>query len=571
MSRRPVLAKMQSGNALCIKDEQQECICSLLGTGACVASAIRPMNAIGPSRGRKLEKKDGRRNILLITCDQWRGDCLSAAGHPLVKTPNTDVLAAEGVLFRRHYGGAAPCSPARAFLYTCLYQMNNRVCRNGTPMDRSHDNIALAARRAGYDPTLFGYTDVAPDPRFLAPADPFIKTYEGVLPGFSVRQLLPEHQRQWLSWLVSRGVDTSAGFPDIHRAIGGGEAVASAPPVYSKDETPAAFLAGEFLRWLFEQPRGTPWFAHLSFISPHPPFIVPEPYNTLYDPLEGPAFYRAEDWQAEAASHLYIAYELDRQKQSKFRPGAKGKVRDWSEADFRRIRALYWGMVSEVDAQLGRVWQALKAARIWDDTIIVLTSDHAEMMGDHFMLGKGGFFDGSYHIPLIVRDPGRQQAAGTGVDHFTEAVDVMPTLLDLIGAEPPAHLDGRSLTPFLAGESPANWRQAAHWEFDFRSVSTGDAERHFRIGSRQCNLAVIRGQKFKYVHFGGGLPPLLFDLEKDPGELNNVAEEPAYRAVRLECAEALLAWRAEHLDQSLALAELTEDGIAGQVTPLPRW
>ena len=87
-------------------------------------------------------------NVLLITCDQWRGDCLSAAGHPVVQTPNADALAGEGVLFRRHYAGAAPCSPARACLYTGLYQMNNRVCRNGTPLDARHDNIALAARDA---------------------------------------------------------------------------------------------------------------------------------------------------------------------------------------------------------------------------------------------------------------------------------------------------------------------------------------------------------------------------------------------------------------------------------------
>ena len=94
-------------------------------------------------------------NILLITADQWRGDCLSALGHPLVATPNLDALAEEAVSFRRHYAGAAPCSPARACLYTGLYQMNNRVCGNGTPLDARHDNIALMARRAGYEPILF--------------------------------------------------------------------------------------------------------------------------------------------------------------------------------------------------------------------------------------------------------------------------------------------------------------------------------------------------------------------------------------------------------------------------------
>lgn len=508
-----------------------------------------------------------RPNILLITCDQWRGDCLSAAGHPVLKTPNADALAAEGVLFRRHFGGAAPCSPARACLYTGLYQMNNRVCRNGTPLDARHGNIALSARALGYDPTLFGYTDVSLDPRLLAPGDPRLRTYEGVLPGFTVRQFLPEHQKPWLSWLCAQGIDASAGHPDIHRPVGEpSDPVTNAPPIYSKDQTPTAFLAGEFIRWLGEQEHGAPWFAHLSFISPHPPFIVPEPYNAMYDPADGPAFSRAGNWQAEAESHPYLAYDLDRRMRQNFRPGAEGKVRDWGEDNIRAIRAIYYGMISEVDAQLGRLWQALKAAGAWDETVIVLTSDHAEMMGDHFMLGKGGFFDGSYHIPLIIRDPRLGQAAGGSVDCFSEAVDILPTLLDLLGEGPPPHLDGRSLKPFLEGAAPRDWRDAAHWEFDFRSVADGEAERHFGIGSRQCNLAVIRSQDFKYVHFGGGLPPLLFDLKKDPSELTNVANDPAYLAVRLQFAERLLAWRAEHLDQSLALAELTENGVAGYVS-----
>ncbi|RUU00006.1 DUF4976 domain-containing protein, partial [Mesorhizobium sp. USDA-HM6] len=385
-------------------------------------------------------------------------------------------------------------------------------------------------------------------------------------PGFTVRQFLPEHQKPWLSWLSAQGIDSSAGHPDVHRPVGEpSDPVTNAPPIYSQDQTPTAFLAGEFIRWLGEQERGAPWFAHLSFISPHPPFIVPEPYNTLYDPDDGPAFRRAANWQAEADSHPYLAYDLGRQMRTKFVPGIEGKVPDWSEENFRRIRAIYYGMISELDAQLGRIWQALKAAGAWDDTVIVLTSDHAEMMGDHFMLGKGGFFDASYHIPLIIRDPRRSAAAGAFIDRFTEAVDVFPTLLDLIGAAPQPYLDGRSLAPWLDGEQPTDWRDAAHWEFDFRSVADGEAEQHFGIGSRDCNLAVLRTEDFKYVHFGGGLPPLLFDLAKDPGELSNVANDPAYLPVRLQFAEKMLAWRAKHLDQSLALAELTEDGVVGHV------
>lgn len=506
-------------------------------------------------------------NILLITCDQWRGDCLSAAGHATVKTPNADTLAGEGVLFRRHYAGAAPCSPARACLYTGLYQMNNRVCGNGTPLDRRHDNIALAARRLGYEPTLFGYTDIAPDPRFLSPGDPALRSYEGVLPGFAVRLLLPEHHRPWLSWLAAQGVDHTGGYPAVHRAQAGGQAEISAPPRYSKDQTPAAFLAGEFVRWLSEQDEG--WFAHVSFISPHPPFAVPPPFNEMYDAPSGPPFSRLADWRLEAARHPWLARQLDSLEISDFLPGSTGLVRDLSEADFRRIRAIYYGMISEVDGQIGRIFSALRERRSWDRTTIVLTSDHAELMGDHFLLGKGGFFEGSFHIPLIIREPRLAAGAGSSVDRFTEAVDVMPTLLDLMGHDPLPHLDGLSLKPFLEGREVPAWRSAAHWEFDFRPLGAPGAGDRLSLPPRLCNLAVVRSERFKYVHFGG-LPPLLFDLANDPGELHDLAGDPDLGPTRLELAEQLLRWRAEHLDQSLALAALTPDGLAGSAAALPR-
>jgi arylsulfatase A-like enzyme len=503
----------------------------------------------------------GRPNILFITCDQWRGDCVSAAGHAVVRTPNVDALASEGVLFRRHFAGAAPCSPARACIYTGLYQMNNRVCRNGTPLDDRHWTVAKGARALGYNPTLFGYTDVAPDPRLHAPTDPVLRTYEGVLRGMTARQLLPEHQKQWLSWLAQRGIDGSAGFPDIHRPLG--DDIRDAP-IYGADETPTAFMTGEFLRWLQEQRGEAPWFAHVSFISPHPPFAAPNPFNRLYDAEAGPGFVRQRRWEDEAASHPYLALELDKQDLSKFLPGRQGKIRALDERTMRAIRALYWGMVSEVDSQLGRIWAGIKAAGQWDDTVVVLTSDHAEMMGDHFMLGKGAFFDASYHIPLVIRDPRRRQANGAIVDRYTEAVDIAPTIMDLAGSAPPAWLDGHSLRPFLEDKAgPKDWRDAAHWEFDFRSVSKSTAERHFGLGMRDCNLAVLRTDRFKYVQFGGGLPPLLYDLADDPHETVNVANDPARRALRLEAAERMLSWRSRHLDQSLAMAELTEQGAIG--------
>ncbi len=495
-------------------------------------------------------------NVLLITADQWRGDCLSAIGHPVVKTPAVDALAAEGVLFRRHYAGAAPCSPARASPYTGLYQMNHRVCRNGSPLDARFDNVALMARRAGYDPTLFGYTDTAPDPRALQAGDPHLKTYEGVLPGFTTRQLLPEHEKQWLSWLRARG-HGEATSRDIHRPAGDLAEVNRVAPVYSAEETQTAFLTGEFIRWLGEQ--DAPWFAHVSFLRPHPPFVVPAPYNDMYAPPGPEVFARARDRETEAAMHPYVAANLAGQSKGSFVHGAKGRVADWSTEEIAIIRAVYYGMISEVDAQLGRLWQALKDSGAWDNTIIVFTSDHAEMAGDHWSFGKSGFFDGAYHIPLVIRDPAYRSGAGGIVEQFTSAADIFTTLAERLASPARNHLDGGSLVPFLQGKAPAQWRDAAFWEFDFRDVAGGAAEAHFGLPSNACNLAVLRDADFKYVHFAG-LPPLLFDLRADPQELCNVAAEPAYLSTRLAYAERLLALRARHLDQTLALTELTAEG-----------
>ncbi len=216
-------------------------------------------------------------------------------------------------------------------------------------------------------------------------------------------------------------------------------------------------------------------------------------------------------------------------------------------------------MISEVDAQIGRLIAALKASGDWENTLIVFTSDHGEMMGDHQLFSKLGFYDQSYHIPLLIRDPRKPQAHGGTVEAFTQSIDIMPTVLEAIGARSPGWIDGRALTPFLDGRQPADWRDAAHWEFDFREVAEGTAQAALGLDLDACNLAVIRDANVKYVHFAG-LPPVLFDLEKDPHETRNVADDPAYQAVRLRYAEKLLAWRAMHLDRRLTGIELTPDG-----------
>ncbi|PLX36398.1 MAG: phosphonate monoester hydrolase [Hyphomicrobiales bacterium] len=501
-------------------------------------------------------------NILLITADQWRADCV-AARNPHIKTPFIDRLMHESVIFKKHYCGSAPCSPSRAGLYTGLFQMNHRVVRNGTPLDNRFDNIARLARRAGYEPTLFGYTDIAADPRGRNLDDPALTTYEGVLDGFTARQPLPAHEGPWIDWLRARKklyTDPER----IHEPRGGPtERVTNNSPLYSGGDTQTVFLADAFIDWIEDGEASEPWFAHISFLRPHPPFIVPPPYNLVYKPEDGPPFARNSSREEDAEIHPYVGFGYERQKTRPFLAGTNGHVRDLTVEDFAQLRAIYYGMVSEVDYQLSMALGAVRRNGMWDDTIVILTSDHGEMMGDHWFLGKGGFFDGSYHIPLIIkpRDAGRD--SGRMVDRYTLAADIVPTIADILDEPLMNAVDGRSLVPLLAGEEPNDWRNHAFWEYDFRSIAHGHAEEYFGLPSQLCNLSVLRDDDFKYVHFAG-LPPVLFDLQADPHELVNVAEVRAFASVRLDYAERLLSLRAQHLDQTLANVEYTPSGPVAQ-------
>lgn len=231
------------------------------------------------------------------------------------------------------------------------------------------------------------------------------------------------------------------------------------------------------------------------------------------------------------------------------------------EADRQAMRAVYFGLIAEVDAQVGRIIAALEATGQYDDTLIVFTSDHGEMLGDHWCWGKGGWFEASNHIPLIIRDPGAP-AIGRGhrVAAFTDSVDLVPTILAWLGQPVPAECNGHALQPWLGGETPASWRQSTFWEFDFRGPVSLHFERALGLSSDQCVLNVIRDDDFKYVHFVG-LPPLLYDLRSDPGELTDRAADPAMAPIVADRARRLLTHRMLHAERTLANAMLTSRGV----------
>jgi arylsulfatase A-like enzyme len=495
-------------------------------------------------------------NVLYITVDQWRGDCLGVAGHPVVQTPTLDALAARGVRFANHWTVTAPCGPSRASLHTGLYLMHHRSVNNGTPLDDRFTNIAREARAAGYDPVLFGYTDTTVDPRLVGdPADPRLFDYEGVLPGFREGTVLTwTNMDPWLAWLEGHGYvlpDTwDALFDPIPDYPGAEDHPAAwAPSRFGPEHTETAFLTERVIEWLDRLDDDAPWFAHVSYIRPHPPYRAPEGYHDRYDPDDGPPFRRLADRDAELASHpIHLA-------------GGHLAGCEIDEREARGVRAAYWGNMAEVDDQLARLLGHLDALGLTDSTLIVLTADHGDQMGDHWLVEKLGWWDESYHIPLIVADPRPEADAtrGTVVDAFTESVDIMATLCTWIGVEVPVATDGRALQPFLHdGVAPADWRTAAHWQWDFRDPVHHLAEDLFGLTMEQCSLDVIRTADAKYVHIGDG-ECLYFDLHQDPDQLEDRSGEPDALEGIAEARAELLSWRMRHDDRTLTGHRVTED------------
>ena len=461
-------------------------------------------------------------NVLFITLDQFRGDCLSVAGHPVVQTPHLDALADDGVRLSKHYSQAAPCGPGRACLYTGMYQMNNRVVANGTPLDARFDNVAQLARRHGFTPALFGYTDQSVDPRETSgPDDPRLQHYSGVLPGFDPVLQIPDDHEPWLQWLRELGyTNLGTAYPELKNE--------SRRPA---EHSVSTFLTNHALDWIGQQT--SPWFAHLSYLRPHPPYAAAGHFSTMYDPHE-------MAMPIPPAEQRHVLHD--------FVMGYGETAAPTDEDRMRQLRAQYYGMVSEVDAQLGRIWQALRTGGMWDNTLIVVTADHGEQLGDHGLIQKVGYFEQSYHILGIVRDPGNPQAHGSVVSAFTENVDIFPTICDAIGAEVPVQCDGMPLTPFLRGEVPPWWREAAHWEYDWRYLYITD-EVHAWPWDRRLerqHLTVRRDEKVQYVQFGDG-SWLCFDVQADPTGRTQITDP----AIVLSHAQAMLVWRSQHADRIL--------------------
>jgi arylsulfatase A-like enzyme len=182
------------------------------------------------------------------------------------------------------------------------------------------------------------------------------------------------------------------------------------------------------------------------------------------------------------------------------------------------------------------------------------------------LAGKLGYHDESFRIPLVIVDPDAPEQAGRIEDAPTESIDLMPTIIDWLGGEVPRACDGRSLRPLVLDMKPADWRTELHYEYDFRDTFHSRAETELGLHMDECTLLVIQDAKWKYVHFTT-LPPLLFDLERDPGQFTNLAEDPAHAAIAKEYAQKALSWRMFHADRTLTHYRASPNGLERRTPP----
>ena len=506
----------------------------------------------------------GPRNVLWIIADQWRGDSLGCLGHPSALTPNLDALARESITFRQHYGQGAPCGPARASMLTGQYVMNHRVVANGVPLDSRHPTLPRELRRGGVDPSLIGYTTTTLDPREVGLRDPGGHEIGEVMPGWRVVAHYDEVEyRNYFAWAAERGLALPARPTDLWRAADGATGPSDAPNRIPAELSDTAWAGEHAMRFLRTTRAHRPWLLHLGFYRPHPPFAAPAPWHEavpmqcLVPALRGPI-------EEESAQHPAMRHFLSTVRRSSFFRDGEGLVAPLTDQDIARTRRSYYGLLAEVDHWIGQVLAELKRSGQWENTLVVFTSDHAEQLGDHHLLGKLGWFDQSYHLPLMIRAPGG--AAGRTVEAFTEAVDLMPTILDWLGLPIPRSCDGVSLTPWLAGDTPEGWRESVQFEFDLKGGWPRAEPPPLGLPFDASGLCAMRTRDWKYVHFGG-MPPILYDLREDPHEMRNVAADPAHAGMLCEAMERMLTWRMRHADRTLTQYCATPLGLRDRLAP----
>jgi arylsulfatase A-like enzyme len=504
-----------------------------------------------------------RANVLFIILDQLRADCVFGNLAQHVNLPNIQTLAKDSVSFLKHFSVTNPCGPSRASILTGQYAMNHRSVRNGTPLRHDIPNLATEIRKAGYVPMLFGYTDTSQDPRVHDKNDPALKSCEYPMTGFhEVVEMRQGMSYPWRSHLLDRGYNFS-NYQNIYHPVSktGGTPKINDPAFYSAEHSDTAFLTDRFLAEITNYADES-WFAHLTYIRPHPPLVAPSPYNTMYDPSKLPLPTRLTTKEDEEAVHPFFGPLHIKDPVSKFVTGFPQLSA--TDENVQALRSIYLGLATEVDFHIGRVIQFLKDNDQYGDTMIILTSDHGEMLGDRHSWGKLSVYDAAYQTPLIIHVPELGDQAGRKIEMISESVDITPTILDWVMQSVPNSMDGRSLIPILHGEKPTDWRKYSFSELDFALPTAPTVwERILGLNTKNGNLSIIREEQFTLVQFAADLPPLLFDHSRQ-GEMVDVSKAPEYQETLYEMTLRLLRHRMKYTEQTLSETIITSEGAKTQ-------
>jgi uncharacterized sulfatase len=429
-------------------------------------------------------------NVLFIAVDDMNND-LGCYGHPLVKSPNIDRLAKRGVRFDRAYCQFPLCSPSRSSLMTGLRPGTTRVFdlqyhfRSGLPNVVTLSQLFMTN---GYFAARVG------------------KIYHYGNPGQIGTSGLDD-EKSWMQVVNPSGRDKVPLEPRIinyttNRGLGSAMCLLSDAEGTDEEHTDGK-VATEAIG-LMEQHAGERFFLAVGFYKPHTPYVAPKKYFDLYPPQK-------IKLPAEPASHLDA---IPRPALASTRPWPWFGV---TADQARECKQAYYATISFVDAQIGRVLDALDRLKLRDNTIVVFWSDHGYHLGEHGLWMKQSCFEESARVPLIIAAPG-QKARGKASPRVVELLDLYPTLADLAGLNPPANLEGASLRPLLDNPKAA-WDRPA-----FTQVQRGGFPGYS-----------VRTGRWRYIEWDEGAKGRqLYDHRKDPHEFKNLADDPRHSKIVAE-------------------------------------
>jgi choline-sulfatase len=435
-------------------------------------------------------------NILWLMVDQMRADHLGFAGHPYVQTPNLDRLAARGTVFENTFVQSPLCGPSRTSLFSGRYVHEHGVWWNGVPCEEDLPLLPEILRQAGYRTSIVGKLHLEPAQRTF---------------GFQERKL---HEELLLD---PHGLDAYDNYrtgqsPPVpepgeatewdNRTSGAG--VCRVNPAC--EET--AWVADHACEALEQADGEQPFFLYASFMRPHSPYNpLPEFLDRYRDTEIEPPPFSPEEWD-------------------KLPPRVRATAESWgwdalTPEDFAEVRRHYAALCTQVDDNIGRIMQTLEQKGLVENTLIVFTSDHGDFLGEHGLLFKEHLYDASLHVPLVIVDP-RRQDQPTRYTGLTESIDIMPTVLDLVGVEPPAGTSGESLTPVL--DDPERVHRS-HILSEWTTHTVNANRDRVRAACVEPHIASVRTQNWKYMHYIDE-PGELYDLRTDPGERDNRFGDP---------------------------------------------